>query len=59
LVDNLAENGFSISYVIADKEYDAEYVHKEIREGLNAKTMIRQNLPKAILPRKPEDSIKG
>ena len=40
LIDDLAGSEFSISYVVADKGYDAEYVHKEIWERLDAKTMI-------------------
>jgi hypothetical protein len=40
LIDDLAESAFSISFVVADKGYDAEYVHREIRERLHAETMI-------------------
>ena len=40
IVDKLARGNFSISYVVADKGYDAEYVHVEIKDRLKAKTAI-------------------
>lgn len=40
LIDDLANGGFSIRYVVADKGYDAEHVHVEIKERLNAETFI-------------------
>jgi hypothetical protein len=63
LIDDLAESSFSISFVVADKGYDAEYVHREIRERLHAKTMIpireMANLPKERAQRKQEDSTEA
>jgi len=40
LVDDLVEGGFNIRCVVADKGYDAEYVHVEIKERLNAVAFI-------------------
>ena len=47
LVDDLADGGFSVRYVVADKGYDAEYVHVEIRTRLKAEAFIpvRKNEP--------------
>jgi transposase len=40
IIDDLAEGGFSVKCVVADKGYDAEYVHVDIRERLKADAMI-------------------
>ena len=40
LIDDLTRSGFSIASIIADKGYDAEYVHVEIRERLGVKAFI-------------------
>jgi len=40
IVDDLVDGGFKIKYIVADKGYDAEYVHVDIRERLNAKAFI-------------------
>jgi Transposase DDE domain. len=40
IVDDLVDGGFKIKYIVADKGYDAEYVHADIRERLNAKAFI-------------------
>jgi len=54
LVDDLVDGGFSIGTVVADKGYDAEYVHVEIHERLNAEAFIPiRNIEKARL-RHPE-----
>ena len=39
-VGSLVRGGFGVRYVVADKGYDAEYVHVDIRERLGAETMI-------------------
>lgn len=39
-VSSLAKGGLSISCVVADKGYDAEYVHRDIHERLGADAMI-------------------
>ena len=40
IVDDLKDAGFSISYVVADKGYDSDDVHRCIRENLRCGTMI-------------------
>jgi transposase len=40
LVDDLVNGEFEIKYVVADKGYDAEYVHVDIRERLKAGSFI-------------------
>ena len=40
LIDDLADGGFSVAFVVADKGYDAEYVHVEIKERMNATAFI-------------------
>jgi len=32
IIDDLAEGGFSIRCVVADKRYDAEYVHRNVHD---------------------------
>jgi transposase len=39
-VTSLAKGGFGIRCVVADKGYDAEYVHRDIHERLGADAMI-------------------
>jgi len=40
IVDKLCEAGIPISCILADKGYDAEHVHRYIREKLNAESII-------------------
>jgi transposase len=40
LVDDLVDGEFGVKYVVADKGYDAEYVHVGIMERLNAGSFI-------------------
>ena len=40
LIDDLVDGDFKIKYIVADKGYDAEYVHVDVRERLNAKAFI-------------------
>jgi len=40
VVDGLVDGGYGISYVVADKGYDVEYVHREVSERLGARAFI-------------------
>ena len=40
IVDGLAEPGYTIEYVLADKGYDSERVHEMISERLGARSLI-------------------
>ena len=37
---HVVDGGYGISYVVADKGYDAEYVHREVSERLGARAFI-------------------
>jgi transposase len=40
LIDDMRDAGYGVRYVVADKGYDSENVHRYIRENLKCETMI-------------------
>jgi transposase len=48
IIDDLVSGGFDIRNIVADKGYDAEYIHSDVKKKLGAQAIIpvRANTPK-------------